>query len=298
MNASVELLHLVLPTSVGIRASIPETHPSAQILGTERMGSGTIVEHGLVLTANYVPVGATEIEVTFFDNRTGSATVVAQDFYTGFALLRVSDSDYPYAALRSSDSLRPGQEVFIVASAGGSQRRVNMGTVTTIQPFDAFWEFRLDRAISTTIMNPGLGGGGLFTMDGSLCGVVSLDLNEVAHFTLAIPSEYYSAHRDELLRHGRRTSRPPRAWVGIYCYKIGDHILIAGILPGTPAERAGLKPGDLILAVDGFAVSERGALYERIWKRAPGEEITLEVYRDDKVREVRVASEDADRFFA
>ena len=190
MNATVDLLHLVLPSTVGIRATIPETHPSAQILGTERMGSGTIVERGLVLTTNYIPVGADQIEVTFFDNRTGTADVVAQDFYAGLAVLRISDQDYPHVGARASDKVRPGQEAFIVASAGGSQRRVNTGTVTTIQAFDAFWEFRLERAITTTIMNPGLGGGGLFAMDGSLCGVVSLDLNEIAHFTLVIPTEY------------------------------------------------------------------------------------------------------------
>ncbi len=298
MNATVDLLHFILPSTVGIRATIPDAHPSAQILGTERMGSGTIVEKGLVLTANYVPVGADRIEVAYFDNRTGTAEVVAQDFYSGLAVLRVSEQDYPHVPTRSSVEVKPGQEVFIIASAGGSQRRVNTGVVSTLQAFDAFWEFRLERAITTTIMNPGLGGGGLFAMDGSMCGMVSLDLNEIGHFTLAIPTEYYSEHRDELLEHGRRVSRPPRAWVGIYCYKIGDHVLIAGILPGTPAERAGLKAGDLILAVDGANVSDRGSLYESIWKRAPGDEITLQIYSDENVRDVRVSSGDADRFFS
>ncbi len=298
MNATVDLLHSILPSTVGIKATIPGGHPSAPILGTERVGSGTLVSGGLVLTANYVPVGAEKIEVAFFDNRTGTAELVAQDFYSGLAVLRVSEKGYPEVRLRSSEELVPGQEVFIVASAGESQRRVNTGVVTALQPFDAFWEFRLDKAITTTIMNPGLGGGGLFALDGSLAGIVSLDLNEVGRFTLAIPTENYSAHRDELLENGRRVSRQPRAWVGIYCYKVDDHILIAGILPGTPAERAGLKAGDLILAVDGTAVSDRGALYERIWQRSPGEEITLKIYSDERVRDVQIPSGDADRFFA
>lgn len=298
MNATVELLHFVLPSTVGLRASIPAAHPSAQILGTERSGSGTIIESGLVLTANYVSIGAERIDVAFFDQRTGSAEVVAQDFHSGLAVLRISDSGYPAVRLRPSDQVRPGQEVFIAASAGESQRRVNTGAITALQAFDAFWEFRLEKSITTTIMNPGLGGGGLFTMDGALCGVVSLDLNEVGHFTLAIPTENYSEHRGELLQHGRRVSRRPRAWMGIYCYKVEDHVLIAGILPGTPAERAGLKAGDLILAIDGTAVRDRSTLYESIWKRSPGDEITLRVYSDESVRDVLVASGDADRFFA
>ncbi len=298
MNATVDLLHFVLPSTVGIRATIPADHPSAQILGTERMGSGTLVESGLLLTANYIPVGAEKIEVAFFDQRTGTAELVAQDFHSGLSVLRVSDPAYPAVRLRHSDKVRPGQEVFIVASAGESQRRVNTGAVTSMQAFDAFWEFRLEKSITTTIMNPGLGGGGLFALDGSLCGVVSLDLNEVGHFTLAIPTENFSEHRDELLEHGRRVSRRPRAWVGIYCYKVEDHVLIAGILPGTPAERAGLKTGDLILAIDGTAVRDRSALYEGIWKRAPGDEITLRVYSNDSVRDVSVATGDADHFFS
>lgn len=297
MNATVDLLHSILPSTVGIKATIPGGHASAPILGTERMGSGTIIEGGLILTANYVPVGATSIEIAFFDNRTAPAELVAQDFYSGLAVLRASEKGYPEVPTQSSDSILPGQEVFIAASAGESQRRVNTGVISSLGMFDAFWEFRLEKAITTTIMNPGLGGGGLFTMNGSLCGIVSLDLNEVGRFTLAIPSDYFSAHRQELLENGRRISRKPRAWVGIYCYKVEDHVLIAGILPGTPAEQAGLKAGDLILSVDGADVSDRGSLYEHIWKRSPGEEITLQVYSDDSVRDVRVSSGDADRFF-
>ncbi len=297
MNATVDLLQSVLPATVGIKTVIPETHRSAQILGSERMGSGTIVEDNLVLTANYVAIGAESVEVTLVDDSTHAADLVAQDFYTGLSVLRLSGQRFPSVPLRSSDELVAGQEVFIAASAGGSQRRVNNGGITALQPFDAFWEFRLERAITTTIMNPGLGGGGLFSMDRTLCGIVALDLNEVGHFTLAIPTEYFSAHRDELLKNGRRTTRAPRAWVGIYCYKVERHVLVAGVLPGAPAEQAGLKAGDLILEIEGTTVHDRSNLYESIWKRAPGDEITLRVYREESVREVRIASSDAEVYF-
>ena len=298
MNATIELLHSILPSTVGLKATIPAGHASAPILGTERMGSGTIIDDGLVLTANYVAVGAQSIEVCFLDNVNSTAELVAQDFYSGLAVLRLSGAGYPKARIKSSEELAPGHEVFIAASAGESQRRINTGAITTVQPFDAFWEFRLERAITTTIMNPGLGGGGLFGMDGALCGIVSLDLNEIGHFTLAIPTEYFSRYREEFLEHGRRTSRAPRAWIGLYCYTVDDHVAIAGILPGSPAERSGLKAGDLILSVGGSAIRDRSALYESIWKSAPGDEVAIQVYSGNDVREVRVASDDAERFFA
>ncbi len=298
MNATVDLLHSILPSTVGVKAKIAPDHPSARILGAERMGSGTIVEDDLVLTANYVAVGAKRIEVCFVDEVTGTAELVAQDYHSGLAVLRLAGGRYPKVAVTSSGKLVPGQEVFIAASSGENQRRVNTGVITTLAPFDAFWEFRLERAITTTIMNPGLGGGGLFAMDGSLCGVVSLDLNEIGHFTLAIPTENFTSYRDEMLRHGRRSSRPPRAWVGVYCYKVDDHVVIAGIFPGTPAERAGLEAGDLVLAVDGSRVRDRRDLYEGLWKRSPGDEITIQVYSNNVVREVRVVSVDAETYFA
>jgi S1-C subfamily serine protease len=298
MNASVRLLERTLPSSVTLRATIPESHPSAQILGAERMGSGIFVDAaGLILTVNYVVLGADSVEVTLVDETTHEAQVVAQDFHSGLALVRIEQKGQP-AVRVSASPLTAGQEVFILASFGGAQRRVNTGAVSSLDSFEAFWEYRLEHAILTTAMNPGLGGGGLFTLDGSLAGIVSLDFNEVGRFTLAIPVEHYSEHRDELLRHGRRVTRPARAWVGVYCYMLREHVVIAGVVPGSPAERAGLKPGDVVIAVGAAKVSERRALYLGLWEHKPGEVVTLRVFRGNAVREIAVETIDVEAFFA
>lgn len=299
MNAAVSLLHSVLPSSVALRVRIPAAHASAQILGTERMGSGTLVDaSGIVLTVNYIALGAETIEVTLLDETRVAGHVIAQDFHTGIAAIKIPGGGYPAARPGASTTLARGQEVFIVAAAGGSQRRVNSGGIVSLDPFDAFWEFHLERGIITTAMNPGLGGGGLFDLRGTLVGVVSLDLNEVGRFTLAIPAEHWFAHTEELLRDGRRSSRPPRAWVGFYCYMLREHVIVAGVLPGTPAERGGLRPGDVIVAVDAQPIASRGELYARIWTHRPGDTIAFEVFRDDAVREIAVESTDAETFFA
>jgi S1-C subfamily serine protease len=298
MNASVKLLHTVLPSTVGLRVDVAASHPSSQILGTQRVGSGTIIGSDLLLTVNYLTVGAERIEVFFLDNKHGPGEVVAHDYYSGLAVVRFVGDAYPVAAFRSSETLTIGQEVFIVASAGESQRRVNTGSITSLSSFDAFWEYRLERAITTTILNPGLGGGGLFDMRGDLCGVVSLDLNQIGHFTLAVPVEHFTDHRAELLRYGRLVTRRARAWLGVYCYTIDDHVLVAGVLPNSPAQRAGLAAGDVILAVDGEEVSNRGDLYQRIWCRAPGEIVQLQVYNDKVVRDVAVEGGNAEEFFS
>jgi S1-C subfamily serine protease len=299
MNAPLHLLHSVLPASVGLRVRINSAHPSAQILGTDRMGSGTIVDpSGIILTVNYVALGAETIDVTLIDETRLTGQVIAQDFYSGLAAIKIPGRDYRTVRVASSEALAPGQEVFIVASAGGSERRVNNGAVMSLGQFDAFWEFSLERGIVTTARNPGLGGGGLFTPAGSLVGVVSLDLNEVGRFTLGVPSEHWTAYAEELLRDGRRTSRPPRAWVGFYCYVMSEHVIIAGVLPGTPSERGGLQPGDVVVAVDDQPISERHTLYTSLWAHQPGETIRFQVFRGDAVREVLVESADAEAFFA
>src|SRR5262249_27235785 len=89
MNASLKLLQSVLPTSVGLRVKIPGAHPSAQILGTDRMGSGTLIDaSGIILTVNYVALGADTIEVTLLDETRLNGHVIAQDFFCGLAAIK------------------------------------------------------------------------------------------------------------------------------------------------------------------------------------------------------------------
>jgi S1-C subfamily serine protease len=263
------------------------------------MGSGTLVDDGgLLLTVNYVVLGAKQVEVTPFEGKTLTGEVVAQDFHTGIAAVSVPRLALGVAKGLPSAELQTGQEVFILSSAGDSQRRISDGAIVSLDAFDAFWEYRLERGILCTAMNPGLGGGGVFTLGGRLAGIVSLDFNEVGRFTLAIPADCFFDHRDELLEHGRRVSRPARAWVGLYCYVLREHVVVAGVVPGGPIERAGLKAGDVILAMNGVPVTDRGKLYEDLWRHQPGSFITFQVFRDNTTRDIVVESADAELFFA
>jgi S1-C subfamily serine protease len=297
MNASVRLLELVLPATVLLKAEVAAGHPSAQILGTQRLGSGVLVEPGLVLTVNYVVLGARAVEVAFLDETRAPGRVVAQDFASGIAAVEVDGYRGTPLKLRSSADLKVGDEIFIVAAAAENQRRANDGGITALEPFDAYWEYSLERAILTTAMNPGLGGAPLFDLLGRIVGIVSLELTEVGRFTLAIPVENFVDYRDELLRNGRRISRPQRAWVGFYCDTFRDHVVIAGVLPAAPGDKAGLKAGDVVVAVNGQPIRGRHELYMRLWTHRPGDLINFSVYRSNEVRHVAVASGDAETFF-
>jgi S1-C subfamily serine protease len=299
MNASVRLLEETLPATVHLRVEVPDTHPSAAVLGTERAGTGTLVDpNGLIVTVNYVVLGAPAVRVTLADGRELVADVIAQDFPSGIALLKIPAVNLPVLPIRGAPDVAVGDEVFIIASVGDGGRRASSGGVTSLASFDANWEYTLDRAVFTTAMNPGLGGGPLIDVGGRLVGIVSLNLNEIGRFSLSIPIEYFREHRDELLRYGRRPSRPSRAWLGLYCYTLRTHVVIAGLLAGAPAEQSGLTQGDVIIAVDDQEVTSRRELYDRLWAHRAGERVVLRVYRNSEILTVAITSGDVEEFFA
>lgn len=299
MNASVRLLEQTLPATVHLQVTVPDAHPSVAVLGTERAGSGVFVTHdGLIVTVNYIVLGGHDVRVTLFDGRELVGEVVAQDFASGIALVQVVGDDFPALPVADEPELVVGEDVFVVASVGDAGRRASSGGVTSLGAFDANWEYTLDRAIFSTVMNPGLGGGPLLDCRGRVAGVVSLNLNEIGRFSLAIPIAHYRDHRDELIRYGRRTTRPSRAWLGLYCYTLRGHVVIAGLLPGGPAEVAGLVQGDIVLAVDQRKVQTRREFYESLWAHRAGEAVAVHVFRDAEARTLHVASGNAEEFFA
>jgi S1-C subfamily serine protease len=298
VNASVQLLGRVLPATVHVRTEVPGEHPSARILGTERMGTGTIIDPGgLVLTVNYVVLGASSVVVTLLDQKEYVGEVVKHDFRSGLGLVRIGGGGLPSLPLWRTTDVRPGDDVFIVASIGPGQARLSTGNVSYVGPFDANWEYVIDRGVMTTALNPGLGGGPLLNSLGQVLGVISLGLNEIGRFSLAIPSDYFLDARDAFLAGGG-IGMGTRAWLGVFCYAINNHVVVAGVLPGGPGDVAGLKAGDVILGVDDREVPDRATLYRYMWTRSPGEPVALRIYRGNQPRTVTIAAGDVVEFFA
>ena len=181
MDASVELVRHLTQSTVNLHVTVPREHPSTRILGNERMGSGVVVDaSGLILTVNYVVMGAQSIDVAFLKGRRAKGEIVAQDFDVGLALVRVKRQGLTAARFPSEATLERGDSVVALASTGTHERRVAGGVVTYLGEFEAYWEYLLDRGIVTSAPNPGFGGGGLFTLRGDLVGMISLSLNEIA----------------------------------------------------------------------------------------------------------------------
>jgi S1-C subfamily serine protease len=298
VDASVELVRHLTECVVNIQTTVARDHRSVPILGTERMGSGVVVDPaGLILTVNYVVMGGQTVQVSFLRGRRVRAEIVAQDFEIGLALLRIKRQGLTAATLRVEGELERGEPVVAVASTGAQERRVAGGLVTYLGEFEAHWEYLLERGIVSNAANPGFGGGGLFTLTARLAGIVSLNLNELIRNSLSIPVEHYREHERELLRYGRVVSRPRRAWLGVFAHVVEEGIVVAAVVPEGPGDRGGLREGDLIVSLNAEKLESRRDLYVSLWRHGPGEPLTFEVMRDSSLRRVLVTSGDRAEFF-
>lgn len=298
MDAPVSLAKQLLRTVVNLHVTVSRDHPSSRILGTERMGSGVVIDaSGLILTVNYVVMGAQTIYVGFDEGRRAKAEVVAQDFDVGLALVRVKRQGLPAAFLGSGEALERGEAIAAFASTGTHERRVASGLVTYLGEFEAYWEYLLDHGIVSSAPNPGFGGGGLFTVTGCLVGIVSLNLNEIARNSLSIPIECFRRYQEEYVRHGRIVSRPRRAWLGVFAHAVEEGVVVAGLVPDGPGEKGGLREGDVIVSLNRAEVGTRRDLYMTLWRHEPGEKLTIEVMRDSALKRVELTGGDRAEFF-
>ena len=298
MNTHLGLIHAILPAVVDLRVTISGNHPSTRNLGSERMGSGTIVDpEGYILTVHYVTLGAESITVTLSDGEQLPGELAAQDFESGLALVKIPGQRLPFIRPAPLDSLSLGQAALIVASSGETGRRVSGGYVTSMESYDGHWEYMLEKTIRLTALNPGFGGGILADLKGRMMGVVSLNLNEIGKFSLAIPAEFYLQNEKELKQYGRVRSRPQRPWLGFYPQSLAGHIVVAGVVPGGPAERSGFQEGDIILGVEKNQIRSRPELYREMWKKRPGERISFHILREEESLNLDVISGDRWDFY-
>jgi serine protease Do len=296
VNGAVPLLEKVGIATVGIHSEIPQSHPSVAMgLGPDRRGTGTLVSaDGLIVTVNYMVIGAESVMVTFTDGRQAPARVVARDFTTSLGVLKIEGSNHTYLEVASSATASLGQEVLILSSLGAEKRCADTGIITYLGPFDAAWEFVLDRCVCVTasggLLNIGLSGGPILNSKGQILAFSYLNFADVVRPILAIPGECFLSGRDELVRHGHRVSVPPRLWLGVLSYTLREHVVIAAVMPGSPGEKAGLQQGDLVLSADGHEIHERRALYDAINSHRPGECVQLRILRKNQVYNLEIAA--------
>lgn len=289
-------LDLALSSVVALEARVPDDAFTAGILGTERIGNGTVIgPNGLVLTMGYLITEAEDVTLTLNDGRRVAAHALGADQETGFGLVQALEPlDLPALALGNSRNLVADSPV-IIAGAGG-RAHAAAGHVLTRQRFAGYWEYLLDDAIFTEPAHPHWSGAALIGATGELVGVGSLSLQgqtggRAKPINMFVPIELLPPILDDLAQG--RPAHPSRPWLGLVCQELGAHIVVAGMTSNSPAARAELHAGDLILAVDGAPVSELGDFYERLWAQGEaGAVIPLSIQREDDVFDVEIRSAD------
>ena len=295
-------LDRALSAVLGLRATVPEDAFTAQSLGTERAGSGVLIRRdGLVLTIGYL---ITEAESIWLTSTAGGAVpghVLAYDQESGFGLVQALGR-LPVEPLELGSGQRVGAGDRVILAAEGGRRHAVAAIVVARQEFAGYWEYVLDRAIFTAPAHPFWGGAALIGADGRLLGIGSLHVQQAngrelrRDVNMVVPIDLLPPILDDLLTYGR-PNRPPRPWLGLLATEVEDAIVVAGVNERGPASKAGLKPGDRIVAVRDESIGSLAGFWRKIWAAGPaGSEVALQIVRDGEPMNFRIASADRTQF--
>ncbi len=267
------------------------------------LGSGVIVSpEGFVLTNNHVVEGADEIEVVLADSRRVLAKVIGTDPDTDLAVLKIAADKLPVIVLGNSDRLLVGDSVLAIGNPFGVGQTVTSGIVSAlgrnqlgINTFENF--IQTDAAI-----NPGNSGGALVDVNGHLMGINTAIYSRSGGsmgIGFAIPVSTAKQVLQSIVENGRVV----RGWIGVEPNELTPEIaetfglrnaanlrgvIITGVLQGGPAAQAGIKPGDVIVAVAGQAVTNVAELLTRVAALAPGQIAAFDLQRQGQRAEVKV----------
>jgi len=259
------------------------------------LGSGFVFSaDGYIVTNNHVIEGADSIKVNLQVDKNGDrsydAEVIGTDKETDLALLKIkADKPLPYLAFGDSDVLKVGQWVMAIGNPFGLDHTVTAGIVSAkgrtigAGPYDNF--IQTDASI-----NPGNSGGPLINLEGEVIGINTAIVASGQGIGFAIPSDLARQVIEQLKEY----KIVKRGWLGVSIQDVDENsakaleleqasgALVSSVTVGDPAEKAGIKAGDVIVAVDGVAVADAGDLTRKIGDLLPGVKITLSVWREGK----------------
>ncbi len=259
------------------------------------LGSGFVFSaDGYIVTNNHVIEGADSIKVNLQAGKNGDqsydAEVIGTDRETDLALLKITaDKPLPYLVFGDSDALKVGQWVMAIGNPFGLDHTVTAGIVSAkgrtigAGPYDNF--IQTDASI-----NPGNSGGPLINLDGQVIGINTAIVASGQGIGFAIPSGLARQVIEQLKEY----KSVKRGWLGVSIQDVDENsakalgleqargALVSSVTEGDPAQKAGIKAGDVIVAVDGVPVDDAGDLTRKIGDLLPGVKITLSVWREGK----------------
>jgi len=297
MSRALQRAHAAV---VGVRALAVENARSNAVLGRTREGSGVVIGNdGLVLTIGYLILEADQVQLELDEDRIVPARVLAYDVATGFGLLQaLTPLRLAAVPLGSAATMAPKEPLMI--ASGGEDGAVSVARLVSRRAFVGYWEYRIDGALFTSPPRTDHSGAGLFNSRGELMGIGSLYVADTLGTVdgpripgnMFVPVDLLKPVLDELRRDGRSRASH-RAWIGINAIELEGQVRVLRVNDESPADAAGVQPGDSIVSIDGTAIAALDALWQSLWSGgAPEREVTLEIRRGAETKTLKVQTVD------
>ncbi len=269
------------------------------------LGSGVIISpDGYIVTNAHVIDGAERLEITLNDASTYNATVIGSDKATDLALIKIDATNLPVIPFGDSDALKVGEWVLAVGNPFGFTSTVTSGIVSAKARNISAGSGRqmgIESYIQTdAAVNPGNSGGALVNLDGELVGINAAIYSQTGNYagtSFAIPVSLVTKVVDDLKTYGT----VQRAFLGISYAELtpklkkekeitatNDGLYVHKVEAGKAADKAGLKEGDVIIAMDGEHIGNSGQLFDKLNRHRPGDEVTVTYVRDNKKHDTKV----------
>ena len=268
------------------------------------LGSGVIIDdHGHVLTNHHVVQRASKITVILADDREFEAELVGSDDRADLAVVKIiTDEDLPVAEMGASDDLMIGEPVIAIGNPFGLSHTITTGVISALNRAIRVGDDQVFRGFIQTDapINPGNSGGPLINILGAVIGINTAIYGDAQGIGFAIPIDRAGRIADELINYGEVRA----AWVGVsvqditpsiaqyFDYHSSDGVLVAQVMAGSAAGRAGLQQGDILMALNEKPIRDTAGYYALLEDYTPGDTLLFALMRAGKERDVAVKAEE------
>ncbi|HXF81915.1 MAG TPA: trypsin-like peptidase domain-containing protein, partial [bacterium] len=295
----IRVVERVRPAVVNID-TVAQVQTVFGVFPQQGAGSGVIVSaNGYILTNNHVVEDAQQIKVTLLSGKSFAGRVVGKDPFSDLAVIKVDAGEaLPAAQLGRSSTLRVGQMAVAIGNPFGLGHTVTVGVISALNRSIQVPNLLIENLIQTdAAINPGNSGGALADSAGNVIGINTAIVQQAQGIGFAIPIDTARAIMDQLIARGRVV----RPYVGIvwggdvdaaiarqYNLPVQHGVIVREVDPGGPAGRAGIRAGDIIVALDGKPVANWNDFIRELFARRPGQRVRIEIARDGSRRTVEV----------
>ena len=295
----IKVVERVRPAVVNID-TVAQVQTVFGVFPQQGAGSGVIVSpNGYILTNNHVVENAQQIKVTLLSGKSYAGKIVGTDRFSDLAVIKVdAPESLPAAQLGQASSLRVGQMAVAVGNPFGLGHTVTVGVVSALNRSIQVPGLVIENLIQTdAAINPGNSGGALADSAGAVIGINTAIVQQAQGIGFAIPIDTARAIMDQLISRGHVT----RPFVGIvwggdvdaniarqYNLPVDRGIIVRDVETNGPAARAGIRPGDIVISVDGSPVNNWNDFIRQLFTKRPGQRVRVEIVRDSSRRTVDV----------